>query len=279
MALPPLPRQQRRRLRRELLERGQKAIERGVGPGFVEEDALGVALILRDTLADQANPRRASDMAATAEHMLERSLVADLKQVKIGCHKGCGYCCRSLVTCSAPEIFRVAHWVAENAGRALPTPAEALLAESDRRAPMTDMDMFREMPPCALLVEEACGVYAVRPLPCRALYSTSSEACRLAMQESKGQVPVVDPPMKKAEIVRAIMMAAMQSLGFSDRGYELSQAVGHVLRHPDAEQRWLAGEDVLGAVRGSDRMKSASAAQEQLVARIRMLVTDADPPR
>jgi Fe-S-cluster containining protein len=271
MPLPPIPRQQRRRLRRELLERGHKAINRGVGPGFVDDDALGVALILRDTLADASNPRRASDMAATAEAMLERSIKADLKEVKIGCHKGCGYCCRALVTVSAPEIFRVAHWVAENAGRALPIPAEALVAEGDRRAPMTEMEMFHEMAPCALLVEEACGVYEVRPLPCRALYSTSSEACRLAMQEAKGQVPIVGPPMNKAEIVRAIMMAAMQSLGFSDRGYELSQAVGHVLRHPDAEQRWLAGEDVLGPVRGSDRMKSAGAVQEQLVVKIRML--------
>ncbi len=265
MAAVQLSRQQRRKIKRDSIERGRKVLARGLGAELGEDEAVGVALILHECLADTARADRASEVAAIVEDLLEKSLVPDLRGLELGCRKGCSFCCSALVTCSAPEIFRAAAWLRENGtGPAAPIKREAIVAEAARRNSLSPEKLFVERAPCPMLVEGACGVYPVRPIPCRALYSLSSEACRLAMHEDKGEVPIIAPAMTKGEMARTLLLAAVNAAGLPDRGIELTAGVVAVIDKPDAEARWLAGEDVFAGVLGAERTPNSRRSQDHI---------------
>ena len=275
MAAPQLSRQQRRKFRRDSIERGRKILARGLGPDLGEDEAVGIVLILHECLTDAARPRRASEAAELVETLLEKSLPADIRGLELGCRKGCSFCCSALVTCSAPEIFRVAHWLAEHATTAAaPIKLADITAEATRRDALTQTpeQRFLERAPCPLLVSNACGVYAVRPIPCRALYSLSSEACRIALQDNAGEVPIIVAAMQKGETARTLLLAALNAAGLSDRGIELTAGVMAVIGRPDAEARWLAGENVFDGVLGAERTPGSRRAQDYIAKLVKTIV-------
>ena len=266
-----LTRQQRRKLRREHLDRGRSILLHGLPQDVSEEDAIATVLALSEGMADTSDPRRASKLAGAAEDLLERTIAPGLRAFTIGCHKGCFHCCRAPVSCTAPEIFRVAHHLREHAGVALPQLHADIAAMAATRRPLDEAALFRERVPCALLLDGACRAYASRPLPCRALYSLSSDACRLALLENQGQVPLIVPAMSKGEVVRTLMLAVITWAGLPDYGYELMAGLDVALADPGCEARWLAGEDVLAGVRRADRSAPARQAQQGLAGVLRAL--------
>lgn len=272
MATAPLPRQQRRKLRRDAIERGRKVLARGLGSELSEQDAVGVALILHDRLSDEARPARAAEAAEIAETLLDRSTAPHIRGLDVGCRKGCSYCCSALVTVTAPELFRIARWLLADGQRA--TTAErfaAISAEGSRRTGLSHEQRSAERAPCSMLLGQACGIYEVRPVPCRALFSLSSEACRLAIHDDGCDVPVVAPAMRKGETVRTLLLAAIDAAGLSGRGVELTSGIGIVLAAPEVEARWLAGENVFADVLGAERQPQARIAQDRLAALVATL--------
>lgn len=265
MAGSQLSRQQRRKVVRDALERGRKVMARGLGPELGEVEALGIALIVHERLTDASKPGGAGDAAEIIETLLETSLAGEVRGLDLGCHKGCTHCCHALVTCSAPEIFRVAAWLRQNAATAAaPIEIAGIAAEAARRRDLTAEQMFIERAACPMLISGACGVYAVRPIPCRSLFSMSSEACRLALEESTGEAPIVGGAMQKGEMARTLLLAAVSAAGLSDRGIELTAGVTAVIDKPDAEARWLAGEDVFEGVMGGQRSPGSRRAQDHI---------------
>lgn len=273
MAGPQLSRQQRRKARRDCVERGRKVLARGIAGDLEQDEAVGVALIVHERLIDASRPRRAAEAAEIVETLLQKSLTADLRLIEVGCHKGCGYCCTAVVTISAPEIFRVAHWLRENAiAPTAPLRLDDIMAEAVRRDGLTKEVRINERAPCPMLVAGACGVYEVRPIPCRAVYSLSSEACRVAMVDDNLEVPLVVPTMRKGDLVRTLLLAAVDVAGLTSRGIEYTSGIKVAIDYPDAEQRWLAGEDVFGGVLGAARKPDAKQMQDHIAAMMRALV-------
>lgn len=255
------------------MERGRKIMARGLPAEITEEEALGVALILRERLVDTTRPRRAAEAAEMAESMLERAISADLKKIDVACHKGCGFCCTSRVIVSAPEIFRVAHWLGANATvPGAPVQMSAVLAEAARRAglPLDQRINLRE--PCPVLVDGACGVYEVRPISCRAVHSLSSQACRVAMVDDAAEMPLVIPTFSKGDTARSLLLAAVSAAGLSDHGIEYTGGLEAAIKTPDAEARWLAGDNIFADVLGAARKPDARQLQDHLAARVRELV-------
>ena len=273
MASDQLSRQQRRKVQRDALERGAKVMARGLGPELGEAEALGIALIVHERLTDAGRQARAGEAAEMVETLLEKTLANEVRGLDLGCRKGCSYCCSALVTCSAPEIFRVASWLRQNATTAAaPIKLPEIAAEVVRRHGVSLEQMFNERAPCPLLIAGACGVYPVRPIPCRSLFSMSSEACRLALEENSGEVPIVGGAMQKGEMARTLLLAAVSAAGLSDRGIELTAGVMAVIEKPDAEARWLAGENVFDGVMGGDRSPGSRRAQDHIAKLLGALV-------
>ena len=237
-------RQQRRRVHREYVKLGRAAFAAGLSPRPQRETVVGVALIFKAKLTERGNGRRAGEAAGMAHGLIERALQARPPTAALACRRGCAYCCHSFVGAIAPEVFRLADAVrASNAG------ALAVDAVRARCGPLKDVapaDRIGRKLPCPLLVEGLCGVYADRPMVCRQTTSLSLDACVDEYEDRNrdAQIPVSPLHLAHAGNVHVALLGALQGAGLPADAHELAGALDLALAAPDAEQRWLAGEDV-----------------------------------
>ena len=129
----------------------------------------------------------------------------------VSCREGCGACCRQLVPLSLFEAEALGDWM-----RALPGPVqqqlqqrfhETLMAlsqhgllerldpddwvEGSDRAKQLAIDYLAAKIACPFLVDECCGIHAIRPLACREhLVTSPPEFCANPTEESVEGVPM-----------------------------------------------------------------------------------------
>ena len=239
-----ITRQQRRKAHREYVKVGRAALAAGLPPRPPREAVLGVALIFKAKLTERGNEHRAGEAAGMAQALIERGLTARPPTVAVACRKGCAYCCHSFVGAIAPEIFRLADTVRASHNQAL-----AVDRVRERCAPLRGLapqDRIGRKLPCPLLVEGACGVYADRPTVCRQATSLSLAACIDEYEDRNraASIPVSPLHLAHAGSAHVALLGALQAAGLSTAGHELAEALDRVLATPDAEPRWLAGEDI-----------------------------------
>ena len=208
---------------------------------------IGAARTLIDILRGHA-PGRAAKAAKSAHEFFETSLSNNPSKFSIACAKGCAFCCHVSVTASAPEIFLVANRI-----RALPAEERDDLlnrvrAADQRTRYMSSQQRANNKIPCAMLKENLCSVYDSRPAACRGFTSTSVEMCRRGFNGEPVQVetPFVWTALRGAH--KQAIWAALVASELPADFYEFHHALRIALELPDAENRWLAGEDIFAGV-------------------------------
>lgn len=215
-----------------------------------------MASILRDRDA----PRRASRAAEVAAGLLDLTAKTHVTQ-PAACGRGCHYCCRTLVTATAPEILRLAATV-----RARPEIAARVQAAAAQGIPSNARHTARQ--PCPVLDAQICSLYESRPLVCRSLLSLSLDAClRIFEQDVAEAVPYVPPSMEIRAYIILMLQAALRLAGLPYQQYELIQGLAAALRYDDAEARWLAGEPVFAGVE-TDQVQTRASEVSEMVERL-----------
>lgn len=239
-----LTRQQRRNVHRDYVKLGRAAFASGLSAQPPREIVLGVALILTSKLKERSNDRRASEAATLAQSLVDKSLAARPPKAAIACRKGCAYCCHSFVGIIAPEAFRLANAMRRRSGG---SPSAQLVQERCR--PLLGLrpsDRIGRKLPCPLLMDDICSVYADRPMVCRQTTSLSFEACidEFEDRNRQAQIPISPLHMTYVGNTHVAMLGALRAVGLPSSSYELSSALSLALTVPDAEQRWLSGDNV-----------------------------------
>jgi Fe-S-cluster containining protein len=237
-------RQQRRSAHRDYTKLGRAAFASGLPAQPPREMLLGVALILKAKLKERGNERRASEAVGMIQGLMEKSVAARPPKAAIVCRNGCAYCCHSYVGLIAPEAFRLAEAVRRRAGGSL----SAQLVQ-ERCRPLLGLapsDRVGRKLPCPLLLDNLCSVYADRPMVCRQTTSLLLEACIDEFEDRNRQVqiPISSLHLAYAGSAHVAMLGALRAVRLPSAGYELSAALSRVLEVPDAEQRWLAGDNI-----------------------------------
>jgi hypothetical protein len=107
-------------------------------------------------------------------------------------------------------------------------------------------------------VDDACSLYAARPLACHSFVSASLDACIAAFDRGEEpQIPMPADSVNLLYVCRMMLMAALRLVGADDSAYELKPAVAAALNAPDAERRFLAGEYVLAEAGPGERPPAA----------------------
>ena len=109
--------------------------------------------------------------------MMSAAWVADYRSHggSIFCGRGCRECCSLTVNCTLTEAVALAPLLSDSQAQAV---AEYAIRLGGMMTPVTDLKEYlrmqrRDMGWCPLLeADGACGIYAQRPLSCRALLST-----------------------------------------------------------------------------------------------------------
>ncbi len=183
------------------------------------------------------------------EHGFEQIAAAQAaSRATLACAAGCAFCCYHPVDITAPEAFAIASYLRTVlAADAFEAFAARLAANAERIQALSHDDHALAKMPCALLDNGQCGVYPARPFACRAWHSTSAVRCEaiFAQGDPLSMIPPLDMDLYNAQwdVVYGVAEGLRQA-GLDDRPYELHSMLHRVLTAPDAEPRWLRGEDV-----------------------------------
>jgi Fe-S-cluster containining protein len=160
------------------------------------------------------------------------------------CAPGCAYCCHLSVFASTPEIL----YLAERLRPAGPELAERIARAAEAIRDLGQEERARAKRPCPLLERETgrCGVYAARPLACRAYNSCDAGVCARAFDDAlvHWNMPVDLFQLTVSRNVRKGLIAAARAGGLDPGPYELACGLAVALRIPDAAARWLAREPI-----------------------------------
>ena len=208
---------------------------------------VAAARMLIDILRGKM-PGRAAKAAKAAHEFFEISLHNNPSKFPIACAKGCAFCCHVAVTASAPEIFLVAAKIREMPEDRQEETLNRVRAADQRTRQMTSRQRGSNKIPCGLLIDGACSVYEARPGACRGFSSTSAEICRRGFEGEAVQVntPAVWTVLRGAH--KQALWGALAAEKLPAEYYEFHHALRIALEVPDAENRWLAGEDIFAGV-------------------------------
>jgi Fe-S-cluster containining protein len=242
----------RRQERRIKLKQSVEAVSRGgmdlsASGGDQSWAVIAATRILLDILEGRAQSR-AGIAARRAHDFFEISLKRNPSKFPIACVKGCAFCCHVSVTATAPEIFLVANTLREKHRQDFDALLARIRAADEQTRSLTSMERAIRKIPCALLEQNMCSVYEARPGACRGFTSTSVKACERGFNGENVQVetPAVWTTLRSAQ--KQALWAALAAAKLPSALYEFHHGLRVALETPDAEARWLKGEDVFAGV-------------------------------
>jgi Fe-S-cluster containining protein len=163
----------------------------------------------------------------------------------IDCKKGCSHCCYVWVSATAPELLSIAKIVRARGNDAIAKVKAAHQATKD-----FDFDSRPEHPhPCPLLEDNICSIYEARPKACRLAASGDAEICARSYHNITNE-DIPTPALNlMARPVYAIALAiALKRADLPYESYEFNAGLVRALDEPDAEKRWLAGDNIFSGV-------------------------------
>ena len=190
--------------------------------------------------------RVATNAIAFAERLVARFAADE----HVACRAGCMWCCTlSQIAASPPEVIRIAqHLRATRTPDQLDALAARLRQREGRLAAMSPERRGRARLPCALLVDNRCSVYEIRPLACRGVTSSSADACEASYNSGwLRKIPNGGRHLGITVDVREGVGDGLAAAGLDGADLDLTIALRIVLETPDVAERWLAGEPVFAS--------------------------------
>ena len=209
---------------------------------------MALALAVCEELRNTKTASRATKAAALIDQVFDltvRKLPLAQRHPALACTEGCTFCCHNVVMATAPEIFLAANALRTGHGQAF---AAAVRGRCDA---VLSARAAGARPPCPLLENERCSVYAARPAVCRKHTSFAVSACRNEHAGHPSSIPIRSFDQKVFECCAVALITGMR-LWDGRRGsvFELSGGLPVALDDPAAERKWLSGEDVFSGIPG-----------------------------
>jgi len=224
---------------------------------------FGIEFDARRTVGERLRGCATADGArAVADDAYEATedLIRDLHTqapppVRLACRAGCAWCCHLTVEVTAAEALRIADYLRETLSEtALDAVKARLAALGDRIRGMDRDERAAQRLPCALLVDNLCSAYPVRPLKCRGGNAFDAGACERYYRrpERESQMPIYVLQYLAAEHVQTGLLFGLADAGMAPEALTLTAALRIALETPDAAERWLAGKPVFAEARVRD---------------------------
>jgi len=225
-------------------------------------DELGQHLA-RTTAENLKAHRTEKQLRAIADATLDAfaSAVTGLEKLSppekaLACKQGCTHCCHQTVLTDGATTLRIATYIRENFN-----PADRMLldmrliAYEEKVEKMTQSQRSMSQLACPLLVNGACTVHAVRPLVCRSFNSYDAESCKKQIFSggSTTEIPAWNMPWLIGIALDKGLKDALVEAGYGEGDLELGLALKAALDHPEAAERYLAGDRLFARAAWSTR--------------------------
>jgi Fe-S-cluster containining protein len=191
------------------------------------------------------------DSAVALKKSYERydNLIAkaiDESSIKPACKAGCAFCCHYKVEVRAHEIFLIKDFISKTFSA---EKIQVVLAEAEANAAiirtLTPEQHLTTNLKCALLQNNQCSIYPVRPFRCRNFHSTNASACEQSHNDPD------DMEISTGMIEDVAMIADAHTQGFEaaaeqtgrDAGvYDFTTALLEAFNEPNTLKRYQRGK-------------------------------------
>lgn len=230
--------------RRRQAREEEALLARGLDPR--SSDVAPLLALMRRLYDHVEKARRLHDLAPLLDYLYGRmqGTLAALRDVKVGCRRGCWFCCTTWVDATAPELIHAMRGVRRG------SPKAKRAAESDAKfGALAFAERGRTVAPCPMLEDNACSIYADRPALCRAAASTDAATCEKTFLMLSAE-PFMSPVLhvRTGTDYALALAAALKQAGLNHRTLELMGGMARVLATENIEARWLDGEDVFAGL-------------------------------
>lgn len=225
----------------------EAALRGGIDPAAATAGpapVIAMARRLHEKFAQAKAARTVDDAIGYLYEKIEAT-IHGLRDIPIACGKGCSHCCVIAVTVSAPEALHLGKLISAMGPEAVARvrAAHAVTGPFD----LTERDQHPH--DCPMLQDHSCTIYEHRPKACRQAASTDAQACARSNRGLTNEaVPSPAGYIGSRAAYATALYAALAELALPNNSYEFNAALVRVFDTPDAESRWLAGEDIFAGV-------------------------------
>ncbi len=235
-------RAERRRQAKEL----DALVIRGIDPGRFDR-YLMITLINRlyEMVVRAKRNHSVDELMNYIFTLVDRS-IGTMPDLPIACQMGCAHCCTVWVAAKAPEVIFFAKSIhSEYAEKFLRNIHVAMINVTGKSFD----ERGDAIVPCPALADGICANYRHRPTVCRTAASADAEICRRAyIQRSDEGIPTPTAFIALRGTILMALSVAMKQCDLPAVGYELINAIERFFAVPQAEKRWLDGEDIFAGL-------------------------------
>jgi Fe-S-cluster containining protein len=228
-------------------KRDEFTLRAGIDPKATLADPSAVIAMARrlHNRFEQAKAAQNVDHAVQYLYQKIDATIYGLRAIPVACGQGCSHCCVIGVTVSAPEAIYLGKLVTAMGADAIEKVRAA--NEVTKQFELHERDQHPH--DCPMLENNSCSIYENRPKACRQAASMDANVCARSHRGfTNEQIPAPITYIGSRIAYATALYAALLQLALPNNSYEFNAALVRVLDTPNAEQRWLAGEDIFTGV-------------------------------
>lgn len=165
---------------------------------------------------------------------------------KPACKAGCAFCCYYKVEARAHEVLLIKDYITKNFS---PEKVAAILQEVAANAAiirtLTPEQHLTTNLKCALLENNQCSIYPVRPFRCRNFHSTDAQACEASFNDPANMdiaTGMIEDAAILADAHTQGFEAAAEQTGRDNRIYDFTSALLEALADEQPLKRYQRGK-------------------------------------
>lgn len=169
-----------------------------------------------------------------------------LKSTNVDCKLNCTYCCHNQVSLTPPEILLISEYIKNTFTKEEIKELKIRVDNLDKVIKgMNAFERKKAKEPCALLVDNKCSVYKVRPLACKGWNSMDVRDCEKAFNSGQDvNIQAFAPPLIITNSVSVGISNTLHNTGLNADNLELNSALKVVLEKYNAGEKYLEGKNI-----------------------------------
>lgn len=167
-------------------------------------------------------------------------------EAAVDCKIGCTYCCHNQVSVTPVEITLMIDHIKKNFSndevKALKLRVDDLYKVT---AGMNAFERKKAKKACALLVNDKCSVYQVRPFACKGWNSMNVNDCETAFNSGQEiNIQAFAPPLVITNSVSVGISESLKNSGLNAETLELNAALKIALEKYNVGEKYLDGKNI-----------------------------------
>lgn len=176
------------------------------------------------------------ELYAAIDGLNESIIAMAAKQnLNIACYKGCHWCCHQAVFANSYEI----HFLSEEIKKQFTSDelfnlVERTEAKYSITSNLKEDEILKYKSPCPLLKDDACAIYAARPMACRIYLSTKLETCLEFFNHPENELnfpALIEFPLRAGRMLNEGFSAALKAQGVETAEFRIEQGLRIALKN------------------------------------------------